>query len=125
VDDPVLYGPDRVRRMRIALGVAVALGVVCGIFAVLVGVAADERAEGVAAVVLGIIAAGTILWAVISWRLLDSPTRTAKRAVVLTGVLLLLFAPLTFGVFGIGLLFAVLGMALIFLAVISDEGTQR
>jgi hypothetical protein len=125
VDDPVLYGPDRVRRMRIALGVAVALGVVCGIFAVLVGVAADERPEGVAAVVLGIIAAGTILWAVISWRLLDSPTRTAKRAVVLTGVLLLLFAPLTFGVFGIGLLFAVLGMALIFLAVISDEGTQR
>lgn len=120
--DPVIYGPDRVRRIRIALSVAVALGVLCGVFAVLIGVAADEDSETVAAVILGIIAGASILWAVVSWRLLETPTRLAKRALIMTGVLLLLFAPLTFGLFGLGLMFAILGMVLIFLAVSADEG---
>ncbi|MDQ4051606.1 MAG: hypothetical protein M3237_02760 [Actinomycetota bacterium] len=125
MNEPVIYGPHRVRRLRIALGVAIALGMLCGVFALLIGVAADESSETIAAVILGIIGGGTVLWSVVSWRLLDTPTRITKRALILTGVLLLLFAPLTFGLFGIGLMFAILGMVLIFLAVISeaDAGT--
>jgi hypothetical protein len=122
MDKPELfYGHDRVRRIRIALGVAVGLGVASGVFAVLVAVQVDRDGAGVFAAVLGVVSAGTILWAIISWRLLDVPDRNAKRAVILTGVLLLLFAPLTFGLYGLGLMFAVLGLVLIFLALISDE----
>ncbi len=49
------------------------------------------------------------------------PTRTAKRAVILTGALLLLFALPTFQVV-VGLFYVVLGLVLIFLAVVADEG---
>lgn len=119
---PPIYGSDRVRRIRIALGVAVALGVVCGAFAILIAVQVDEEGAGFYAGVLGVVAAGTILWAFITWRLLDVPDRTAKRAVILTGVLLLLFALPTVSLYGLGLMFAVLGLVTIFLALMSDEG---
>jgi hypothetical protein len=117
-----LFGADRVRRIRIALSVTVALGMLCGVFAILFGIEADERSETVGVIVLGIIASVTILWSFLTWRLLDAPDRTAKRAVILTGALLILFALPTFGLFGIGLLFVVLGLVLIFLAMISEEG---
>ena len=45
---------------------------VSGIFAVLVAIQVDRWAV-VYAVVLGIVSRGTILWAVITWRLLDAP----------------------------------------------------
>ncbi len=122
MDNPVVYGADRVRRIRIALGGAVGLGVVTGLIAVLIATQVDEDGASTYAVVLGIASVGSILWAVISWRLLDSPTGTAKRAVILTGALLLLFAIPTFQV-AVGLLFAVLGVALIFLAVIAEDET--
>jgi hypothetical protein len=118
-----LYGPDRVRRLRIALGVAIALGVVSGIFAILVLVQVDEEGAGVFAGVLGIVSGGTILWSFLTWRLLDAPDRTAKRALVLTGILLILFALPTYALYGLGLMFAVLGLVTIFLALISDEGS--
>lgn len=122
MSDPVIYSAERVRRIRIALGVATVLGMLCGMFAVLIATAADNRDDTVIAVVLGIIAAATILWTVVTWRLLENPTRVAKRSVILTGVLLILFSPLTFSLFGIGLMFVVLGMVMVFLALSSDEG---
>lgn len=117
----LVYTEDRVRRLRVALGVGAALGVVCGIFAVLIGVRVDEEGAGVYATVLGVVAIGTIVWSFVTWRLLDVPDRTAKRAVILTGVLLLLFALPTVSLYGIGLMFAVLGLVTMFLALISDE----
>jgi len=123
MDAPELvFGADRVRRIRIALSVAVALGVLCGVFAILFGTAADTGGETAGAIVLGIISGGTILWCFLTWRLLDAPDRTAKRALIITGALLILFGLPTFGVFGIGLLFVVLGMVMIFLSLISEEG---
>jgi peptidoglycan/LPS O-acetylase OafA/YrhL len=122
VESPAfVFGSDRVRRIRIALGVAVALGVICGVFAILVGTQVDKDGAGVFATVLGIVAGGTILWSFITWRLLDAPERTAKRAVIITGALLVLFALPTLGLYGLGLLYAVLGLVTIFLAVIADE----
>lgn len=120
MSDPIIYGPDRVRRLRIALGVAVGLGVVTGLIALLIATGVDEDGAGRYAVVLGIVAVGSILWGSISWRLLAVPTRTAKRAVVLTGALLFLFAVPTVQI-AIGLLFAILGPVLIFLALGADE----
>ncbi|MEJ7831771.1 MAG: hypothetical protein WKF79_07045 [Nocardioides sp.] len=117
----LVYTEDRVRRLRTALGVAAALGAVCAVFAVLIGVRVDEEGAGIYATVLGVVAAGTILWSFVTWRLLAVPDRTAKRAVVLTGVLLLLFALPTVSLYGLGLMFAVLGLVTIFLALISEE----
>ncbi len=71
--------------------------------------------------VLGVVAGVTILWAFVTWRLLDAPDRTAKRSVIITGALLVLFALPTLGLYGLGLLYVVLGLVLIFLAVIADE----
>jgi hypothetical protein len=120
MDSPELvYGPARVRRIRIALGAAVALGMLSGVFAVLVATRSDEDGAGVYAAVLGVVSAGTVAWSLITWRLLDTPDRTAKRAAVLTGALLLLFALPTVGFF-MGLLFALLGLTTLFLALISD-----
>ncbi len=120
----LIFGAERVRRIRIALGVAVALGLLCGVFAVLFGTAADTDGETAGAIVLGIISGGTIVWCFLTWRLLDAPDRTAKRAVVVAGALLILFGLPTFSLFGIGLLFVVLGMVVIFLALISEEGAD-
>jgi hypothetical protein len=120
MDSPELvYGPARVRRIRIALGAAVALGMLSGVFAVLVATRSDEDGAGVYAAVLGVVSAGTVAWSLITWRLLDAPDRTAKRAAILTGALLLLFALPTAG-FLLGLLFALLGLTTLFLALISD-----
>lgn len=125
MDAPELvFSADRVRRIRIALGVAIALGMLSGMFAILFGMAADTDGETAGAIVLGVISAVTILWSFLTWRLLDAPDRTAKRAVVITGALLMLFGLPTFGVFGIGLLFVVLGMVMIFLSLISEEGVE-
>lgn len=120
-DAALIYGAGRVRRLRIALGVAVALGMLSGMFAVLVAVQVDKDGAGFFAGVLGVVAAVTILWAFMTWRLLDSPDRTAKRSVIITGALLILFALPTLGLYGLGLLYVVLGLMLIFLAVIADE----
>ena len=116
------YDADRVRRIRIALGVAMALGMVTGVIAVLVATLADDPRRY--PVVLGVVAVGAIVGPVISWRLLDAPTSAAKRAVIITGALLIAFALVTIQV-AVGLLFVVLGLVLIFLATISeaDAGT--
>lgn len=120
----LVFGADRVRRIRIALGVAVALGMLAGVFAVLVAVQIDKEGAGVFAAVLGVVSAVTILWAFLTWRLLDARDRTAKRSVIITGALLILFALPTLGLYGLGLLFVVLGMVMIFLALIADEGAE-
>lgn len=114
------YAPVRVRRIRIALGVAVALGVVAAAFAVGIAIGSDEEGAGAYAAMLGVVAAGSVGWPLVAWRLLDAPDRTAKRALVLTGGLLLIFAVLT-SAFWLGLLYGVLGLTILFLALMSDE----
>lgn len=121
----LLYSRERVRRIRIALGVAVAIGVICGAFATLIAVQSDAEGAGVYAAVLGVVAAGSIAWPLITWRLLETPDRTARRALVVTGILLLLFSPVTIGLFGLGLMSAVLGLLTLFLALISDADADR
>ncbi len=120
-DAAPIYGAGRVRRIRIALGVAVALGMLSGMFAVLVAVQVEKDGAGFFAGVLGVVAGVTILWAFLTWRMLDAPDQTAKRSVIITGALLVLFALPTLGLYGLGLLYVVLGLVLIFLAVIADE----
>lgn len=122
MSDPVTYSADRVRRIRIALGVAIALGALSGIFALLVVVQVDRDGAGFFAAVLGVVSVVTIFWAFLTWRLLDAPDRSAKRSVIVTGTLLILFALPTLGLYGLGLLYVVLGMVLIFLAMVADEG---
>jgi len=114
------YAPLRVRRIRIALGVAVALGVLAAVFAVAIATGSDEEGAGAYAAMLGVVAAGSVGWPLVTWRLLDAPDRTAKRAVILTGALLIVFAVLT-SAFWLGLLYGVLGLTILFLALMSDE----
>jgi hypothetical protein len=115
-----VYSPDRVHRLRMVLGIVVALAVLTAVFAAFILANGDHRAAGaVAMVVAGLLlgSAGTAL------RLLADAGRPAKIATIVTGVLCLLS--------GIGLagswlafLLPLLGLGLLFLALINDEVTS-
>ncbi len=115
-----VYSPDRVHRLRMVLGIVVALAVLTAVFAAFILANGDHRAAGaVAMVVAGLLlgSAGAAL------RLLADAGRPAKIATIVTGVLCLLS--------GIGLagswlafLLPLLGVGLLFLALINDEVSQ-
>jgi hypothetical protein len=112
-----VYSPDRVSRLRMVLGIVVALAVLTGVFAAFVLTAGDHRAAGTFAMVV----AGLLLGASgAALKLLSDAGRPAKIASVVTGVLCVLS--------GIGLagswlafLLPLLGLGLLFLALIPDE----
>ena len=114
------YSPDRVMRLRMVLWIVVAIGMLLAVFsAFLLARGGDDRGAGIyAMVVAGVLlgSAGSAL------RLLaaDPPGRGAKIATVVTAVLVILSG---LGMAGTWLAFLLplLGVGLLFLAVIADE----
>ena len=108
-----VYSEDRVRRLRMVLGIVAGLGVLIAVFAAFVLASGDHRAAGVAAMVVAGVLLGSSGSASVS-------SRSAKIATVVTGAVCLLS--------GIGLagswlafLLPLLGLGLLFLALIPDE----
>ena len=119
-DDPTLvYSDDRVRRLRIALGLGAGL---CTVFGVLALLGAGQREEArTIALLLGLVGLVGAAWCVVAWRLLAVPVSRVKRLVVVIGAILVFLGLLTGPVVLFSLPFALLGLTVIFLALISDE----
>jgi peptidoglycan/LPS O-acetylase OafA/YrhL len=121
-----VYSADRVMRLRLVLWIVVAIAALLAIFAALLlgGGEGDDRGAGVfAMVVAGVLlgSAGSAL------RLLnDDPGRGAKIASVVTAVLVVLSGLVLAGTW-LAFLLPLLGLGLLFLALISDEpdGSRR
>ncbi len=112
-----VYSPDRVNRLRMVLGIVLAVGVLTAVLAAFILVNGDHRAAGV----LAMIVAGLLLGAGGSaFKLLGEAERPAKIATVVTGALCLLSG---LGLAGTWLAFLLplLGLGLLFLALIPDE----
>ncbi len=115
----LVFSDDRVRRLRIALGIAAG---VCTVFGVLALVGAGQREEArTLALLLGLIGLVGAAWCVIAWRLLARPDRRVKRLVVVVGAMLVFLGLLTGPVVFFSLPFALLGLTVIFLGLIADE----
>jgi drug/metabolite transporter (DMT)-like permease len=111
-----VYSEDRVRRLRTVLWVVFAIGVFVAILAVLTITAGGHRNAGIAAVVVaGLLlgSSGTTL------RLLPEAERPAKIATVVTGVLCVVSGVLSGS--WVAFLLLLMGLGLIFLALIPDD----
>jgi hypothetical protein len=112
-----VYSPDRVNRLRMVLWIVMAVGVLTAILAAFILTDGDHRAAGVLAMVV----AGLLLGAGGSaLRLLADAERPAKIATVVTGVLCVLSGVALAGSW-LAFLLPLLGLGLLFLALISDE----
>ena len=112
-----VYSQDRVNRLRMVLWIVMAIAVLTAILAAFILANGDHRAAGVLAMVV----AGMLLGAGGSaLRLLGDAGRPAKIATVVTGVLCVLSGVALAGSW-LAFLLPLLGLALLFLALISDE----
>jgi drug/metabolite transporter (DMT)-like permease len=112
-----VYSQDRVNRLRMVLGIVVAIAVLTAILAAFILANGDNRAAGVLAMVV----AGLLLGAGGSaYKLLADAGRPAKIATIVTGVLCLLSGLALAGSW-LALLLPLLGLGLLFLALIADE----
>ena len=112
-----VYSQDRVNRLRMVLWIVVAIAGLTAVLAAFILTDGDHRAAGVfAMVVAGLLlgAAGSAL------RLLGDAGRPAKIATVVTGVLCLLSGLALAGSW-LAFLLPLIGLGLLFLALISDE----
>ena len=112
-----VYSQDRVNRLRMVLGIVIAVAVLTAVLAAFILANGDNRAAGVLAMVV----AGLLLGAGGSaLKLLGDAGRPAKIATVVTGVLCLLSG---LGLAGTWLAFLLplMGLGLLFLALIPDE----
>lgn len=117
-----VYGDDRVRRLRIALGSLAGTALVGAALALYVLIAgesgdADARRSGIVLAALSAVLLGA---AVATWLLLPRRTPGVRRAAAGCGVLALLSALPTAGLV-LGFVWAVIGLAVIFLAIGPDE----
>jgi len=112
-----VYSEDRVRRLRMVLGIVLAIGVLIAVFAAFILVDGEHRAAGTLAMVV----AGLLLGSGGSaFRLLADAGRSAKIATVVTGALCLVSGLALAGSW-LALLLPLLGLGLLFLALIPDE----
>jgi hypothetical protein len=112
-----VYSQDRVDRLRMVLWLVVAIGVLTAILAALILPNGDHRAAGVLAMVV----AGMLLGAGGSaLKLLGDAGRPAKIATIATGVLCLLSGVALAGSW-LAFLLPLVGLGLLFLALIADE----
>ena len=112
-----VYSPDRVNRLRMVLWIVIAIGVLTGVLAAFILANGDHRAAGVLAMVV----AGMLLGAGGSaLRLLADAGRPAKIATVATGGLCVLSGLALAGSW-LAFLLPLLGLGLLFLALIPDE----
>jgi drug/metabolite transporter (DMT)-like permease len=112
-----VYSEDRVGRLRMVLAIVAGLGLLVAVFAAFILASGDHRAAGVTAmVVAGVLlgASGTAL------KLLPDAGRPAKVATLATGAVCVLSG---IGLAGTWLAFLLplLGLGLLFLALIPDE----
>ena len=112
-----VYSQDRVTQLRFVLWVVIAIGVLTAILAAFILANGDHRAAGV----LAMLVAGMLLGAGGSaLKLLGDAGRPAKIATVVTGVVCLLSGLALAGSW-LAFLLPLLGLGLLFLALISDE----
>jgi len=112
-----VYSQDRVNRLRMVLWIVMAIAVLTAILAAFILANGDHRAAGVLAMVV----AGMLLGAGGSaLKLLGDAGRPAKIATVVTGVLCLLSGLALAGSW-LAFLLPLMGLGLLFLALISDE----
>jgi hypothetical protein len=113
----VVYSPDRVNRLRMVLGIVIAVAVLTAVLAAFILADGDHRAAGVFAMVV----AGLLLGAGGSaMKLLGNAGRPAKIATVVTGVLCLLSGVGLAGTW-LAFLLPLMGLGLLFLALLPDE----
>jgi len=112
-----VYSPDRVNRLRMVLGIVVAVAALTAVLAAFILANGDDRAAGVLAMVV----AGLLLGAGCSaFTLLRDAGRPAKIATIVTGVLCLLCGVGLAGTW-LAFLLPLLGLGLLFLALVPDE----
>ena len=112
-----VYSEDRVRRLRMVVGIVLVLGVLIAVFAAFILADGEHRAAGAVAMVV----AGLLLGSGGSaFKLLADGGRPAKVATVVTGVLCLVSGLALAGSW-LALLLPLLGLGLLFLAFIPDE----
>ena len=112
-----VYSQDRVNRLRMVLWVVMAIAGLTAVLAAFILATGDHRAAGVLAMVV----AGLLLGAGGSaLKLLGDAERPAKIATVVTGVLCLLSGLALAGSW-LAFLLPLVGLGLLFLALISDE----
>jgi drug/metabolite transporter (DMT)-like permease len=112
-----VYSQDRVNRLRMVLGIVIAVAVLTALFAAFILVNGEHRAAGVLAMVV----AGLLLGAAGSaFKLLGDAGRPAKIATVVTGVLCLLSGLALAGSW-LAFLLPLMGLGLLFLALVADE----
>ena len=111
-----VYSDDRVRRLRMVLWIVVAVGGLVALLAVLTLTATDNRAAGVVALVIAGLLLGSSGTAL---RLLPEAERPAKVATVVTGVLCIVCGVVSGS--WVAFLLLLMGLGLIFLALLPDE----
>ena len=112
-----VYSEDRVSRLRMVLGIVIAIGVLTAVFAAFILASGDNRTAGALAMVV----AGLLLGSAgAAFRLLSDRGRPAKVAAVLTGVLCLLSGLVLLGSW-LAFLLPLIGLGLFFFALILDE----
>src|SRR3954452_17991297 len=112
-----VYSSDRVARVRLVLASVHALAGVVALLAAFILASGDDRAAGVFALVVAVLllgAGGSAL------RLLGDAGRGAKIATVTTGVLCVLSGLLLAGTW-LAFLLPLVGLGLLFLALLPDE----
>ncbi|GAB2768366.1 hypothetical protein GCM10027020_21650 [Nocardioides salsibiostraticola] len=117
-----VYGDDRVRRLRIALGSLAGtalVGLVLGLYVLVAGEPgdADARRSGI---VLAALSAVLLSAAAATWVRLPRRTAGVRRAAAACGALALLSALPTAGLI-LGFVWAVIGLGIVFLAIGPDE----
>ena len=112
-----VYSSDRVSRLRMVLGIVLVLAVLIAVLAAFILASGDHRAAGVIAMVVAGLLLGT---GGTAYRLLAEAGRPAKIATVATAVLCLLSGLALAGSW-LAFLLPLMGLGLLFLALISDE----
>jgi drug/metabolite transporter (DMT)-like permease len=112
-----VYSPDRVSRLRMVLGIVVALAVLTGVLAAFVLVGGGHQRSGTVAMV----AAGLLLGSGgTALRVLPDAGRPAKIATLVTGALCVLCGLALAGSW-LAFLLPLMGVGLLLLALIPDE----
>ncbi len=112
-----VYSQDRVHRLCMVLWIVLAIGVLTAVFAAFILANGEHRAAGVLAMVV----AGMLLGSGGSaLKLLGDAGRPAKIATIVTGVLCVLSGVALAGSW-LAFLLPLLGLGLLFLALIADE----
>src|SRR4051794_6591946 len=112
-----VYSEDRVGRLRMVLGIVLAIGLLTAVFAAFILASGDHRTAGaLAMVVAGLLlgSAGT------AFRLLPDRGRPPKIATVVTGVVCPLSGLALAGSW-LAFVLPLIGLGLLFLALIPDE----